>query len=93
MGKTGSESVYNNSPLQKRESTGKEDWCCPKRYSNERSTKFQSLYQDYKYLEEEIGKMKVLQISPKIGSCMDWADRSQNYKDLYEILQLLQDSI
>ena len=26
------------------------------RYANERSTKFESLYQEYKYLEEENGK-------------------------------------
>ena len=30
------------------------------RYSNERSTKFESLYQEYKYLEEENGKMVAL---------------------------------
>ena len=38
------------------------------RYSNERSTKFESLYQEKKYLEEENGKMVALQISPKIES-------------------------
>ena len=38
------------------------------RYSNERSTKFESLYQEYKYLEEGNGKMVALQISPKIES-------------------------
>ena len=37
-------------------------------YSNERSSKFESLYQEYKYLEEESGKMVALQISPKIES-------------------------
>ena len=36
------------------------------RYSNERSTKFESLYQEWKYLEEENGKMVALRISPKI---------------------------
>ena len=36
------------------------------RYSNERSTIFQSLYHEQKYLEEENGKMVALQISPKI---------------------------
>ena len=36
------------------------------RYSNERSTKFESLYQEKKYLEEENGKMVALQISPKL---------------------------
>ena len=36
------------------------------RYSNERSTKFESLNQDQKYLEEENGEMVALQISPKI---------------------------
>ena len=38
------------------------------RYSNEKSTKFDSLYQERKYLEEENGKMVALQISPKIES-------------------------
>ena len=38
------------------------------RYSNERSTKFESLKQEGKYLEEENGKMIALQISPKIES-------------------------
>ena len=36
--------------------------------SNERSTKFESLNQGQKYLEEENGKMVALQISPKIKS-------------------------
>ena len=39
-----------------------------RRYSNERSTKFESLYQEQKYLEEENGKMVALQISPKMES-------------------------
>ena len=30
------------------------------RYSSERSTKFESLYQEYKYLEEENDKMEAL---------------------------------
>ena len=38
------------------------------RYSNDRSTKFESLYQEYKYLEEKNSKMVALQISPKIES-------------------------
>ena len=38
------------------------------RCSNERITKFESLYQELKYLEEENGKMVALQISPKIES-------------------------
>ena len=38
------------------------------RYSNERSTKFESLYQGQKYLEEENSKLVALQISPKIES-------------------------
>ena len=38
------------------------------RYSNERSTKFKSLYQEQKYIEEENGKMVALHISPKIES-------------------------
>ena len=55
------------------------------RYSNERSTKFESLYQEYKYLEEENGKMVALQISSKIESLygLPRVDRPQNYKDLY----------
>ena len=35
------------------------------RYSNERSTKFENLNQEWKYLEEKNGKMAALQISPK----------------------------
>ena len=38
------------------------------RYSNERSTKFESLNHKQRYLEEENGKMVALQISPKIES-------------------------
>ena len=38
------------------------------RYSNERSTKFESLNHEWRYLEEENGKMVALQISPKIES-------------------------
>ena len=37
-------------------------------WSNERSTKFGSLYHEYKYLEEENGKMVALKIPPKIES-------------------------
>ena len=37
-------------------------------YSNERTTKFESLYQEYKYLSPENGKMVALQISSKIES-------------------------
>ena len=36
------------------------------RYSNERSTKFESLYQEQKYLKEENGKMVAFHISPII---------------------------
>ena len=36
------------------------------RYSNERSTKFENLYQEYKYSEEENGKMVALQILPTV---------------------------
>ena len=35
------------------------------RYSNEKSTKFESLNHEQKYLEEENGKMVALQILPK----------------------------
>ena len=60
------------------------------RHLNERSSKFESLNQEYKYLEEENGKMVALQISPKVESLyMDWVDKPKNYKDLYRILQLL----
>ena len=38
------------------------------RYSNEKSTKFESLNHEQKYLEEENGKMVALQILPKIES-------------------------
>ena len=38
------------------------------RYSNERSTKFESFYQEQKYLLGENGKIIVLQISPEIES-------------------------
>ena len=38
------------------------------RYSNERSTKFESLNQEKKYLEEENGKMVALQLTPKMES-------------------------
>ena len=38
------------------------------RYSNERSTKFESLNHKQEYLEEENGKMGAFQISPKIES-------------------------
>ena len=62
------------------------------RYSNERSTKFESLYHEQKYLGEENGKMVALQIPPKQRLCMDWVDRPQNDKGLYGILQLLQGS-
>jgi len=38
------------------------------RYSKKRSTKFESLKQEWKYLEEDNGKIIALQISPKIES-------------------------
>ena len=38
------------------------------RCSNERSTKFGSLYHEYKYLEEENDKIVALQMSSKIES-------------------------
>ena len=38
------------------------------RYSNKRSTRFESLYHEQKYLEEEKSNMVALQISPKIES-------------------------
>ena len=61
-----------NRPLQKRERTGKSIVVFrlfeKLRYSNLRSTIFQSLYHEQKYLEEENGKMVALQILPKIQS-------------------------
>ena len=68
------------------------------RYLNERSTKFESLYQEYKYLEEENGKMVALEISPKIESlyglgrqatkfqlkCLDF--QSNQYNKLVRVL-------
>ena len=38
------------------------------RYSNGRSTKFETLYQEQKHSAEENGKMIFLQISPKMES-------------------------
>ena len=81
----------------------REDWervwlfsvCLKKlRYSNARPTKFESLYHEQKYLEEENGKMVALQISSKIESLygLPEVDRPQNYKSLYGILQLLEGS-
>ena len=58
------------------------------RYSNERSTKFQS-FKNRNIIEEENGKMAALQISPKIESFMNCVDMPQNFKGLYGILQLL----
>ena len=50
--------------LQKRERTGKSKVVFhlfeKLRYSNERSTNFESLNQEYKYLEQENGKMVAL---------------------------------
>ena len=58
--------------MQKRERTRKENSCFPSvgklRYSNERSTIFDSPYLEKKYLDEENGKMIAFQISPKIKS-------------------------
>ena len=58
--------------LQKRERTGKDYGCLrlfeKLRYSNERSSKFESLCHEQKYMGEENGKMVALQISPKIES-------------------------
>ena len=38
------------------------------RYSNERTTKFESFNREYMFLEEENGKLVALQMSPKIES-------------------------
>ena len=53
--------------------------------SNERSTKFESLYHGQKYLAEENGKMVALKISPKIESLYGLGRQATN-------LQLLQGS-
>ena len=62
------------------------------RYSNERSTKFESFYQDI----EVFGGVKwqngsSSKITPN-RVCVDWVNRPPNYKGLYGILQLLQGS-
>ena len=66
-----SEGQYNRQ-MQKRERTGKSMVVFrlleKLKYSNERSTKFESLNQEKKYLVEENGKMVALQLTPKIGS-------------------------
>ena len=59
------------------------------KYSNERSTKFESLYHKEK---EENGKMVAQQISPKIESSNGLGSQATNYKGLYGSLQLLQGS-
>ena len=38
------------------------------RYSNERTTKFESFNREERFLEEENGKLVALQMSPKIES-------------------------
>ena len=38
------------------------------RYSNERTTKFESFNREKRFLEEENGKLVALQMSPKIES-------------------------
>ena len=38
------------------------------RYSNERTTKFESFNRELRFLEEENGKLVALQMSPKIES-------------------------
>ena len=67
---TCSEEMAGNKQLQKRERTGKEYGCFPfvwkTKILNERSTKFESLNQEKKYLKEENGKKVALQTSPKI---------------------------
>ena len=49
------------------------------RYSDERSTKFESPKQEWKYLEEENGKMIALQISPKIESLYGLGRQATKY--------------
>ena len=62
------------------------------RYSNERSTTFESLCQEQQYFEEKNGKMVALQLTPKQRVCMDWVDKPKNYQDLYGILKVLRGS-
>ena len=66
------------------------------RYSNERSTEFESLYHQQKRFKEENGKMVALQISPKIGQtghkiiriCMEICSFSGLEKYLNSILPI-----
>ena len=55
------------------------------RYSNERSTKSESLKQEQNYLEEETGKMIALKISRKMESLYGLGRK--NFKGLYGPLQ------
>ena len=50
------------------------------RHSNERSTKFESLEQEQKYFEEENGKMRALQILPKIESLYGLGRQATKFK-------------
>ena len=61
------------------------------RYSNERSTKFESLprikvFRGEKWLNSSSSNISQNRV------CMDWVDRQQSDKGLYEILQLLKGS-
>ena len=46
------------------------------RYSNERSTKFEGIYQEYKYYSRKMAKWQLF-------FCIDWVNRPQNYKGLW----------
>ena len=48
------------------------------RCSNERSAKFESLYHEYEYLEEENGKTVALQMPPKIESLYGLGRQAKN---------------
>ena len=71
-------------PLQKREWTGKGSDIVvfrlfeKLRYSNERSSKFEITDHQWKYLEEEDGKMVALQISPKIERLYEFGRQATN---------------
>ena len=48
------------------------------RYSNERSSKFEITDHQWKYLEEENGKVVALQISPKIEGLYELGRQATN---------------
>ena len=61
------------------------------RLFEKRSTKFESLYHEQKYLEEENWQNDSSSNITQTGVFydIDWEDRPQNYEGFYGILQLL----